>query len=55
VGDAAQTFEKCLVASLTIDRTDKAGINLDVIQANIVQFADFAELPPKVLYPEVAA
>lgn len=53
--DAAQSLEEGLVARLRIDGADEAAVNLQIVEADMVQAADFAELAAEMFDSEAAA
>lgn len=55
VRDAAQSLEEGLVARLGVDGADEAAVDLQVVQADAVQAADFAELAAEMFDAEAAA
>ena len=55
VGDAAQAFEESLVAGLCVDGANETAVDLEVIDPDVVQAADLAELATKMLDTQTAA
>ena len=53
--NGAQAFQESLIARGLVDGADEAAIDFQVVQADIVQLADFTELAAKVFDAEAAA
>lgn len=54
MGNLAEPFEESLVAGLRVDVIDEAAIHFQVMQAEIMQYADPAEFSPEVLDADMA-
>ena len=55
MGDACQPLEEGLVAKVAVQAADKSAIDFQVVEAQVVQQADLAELPAEVLDADPAA